>query len=98
MIDLIKQHLNCVAACMKFQTDKGRSERHFNVGEWVFFLKLQPYIQTSVASHANHKLSFKFFGPFQIEQRVGAVAYKLALPDNAPPDLPCFSAQKGSGW
>jgi hypothetical protein len=52
------------------------------VGEWVF-LKLQPYIHTSVASRANHKLPFKFFGPFKIEQCVGAVAYKLALPDNA---------------
>jgi hypothetical protein len=40
---LIKQHLHKATACMKFQADKGRTERSFEVGEWVF-LKLQPYV------------------------------------------------------
>jgi len=30
-----------------------------------------------------HKLSFRFYGPFQIIQKVGPVAYKLALPDTS---------------
>jgi hypothetical protein len=41
--DLVKQHLNRATVKMKNQTNKGRSERSFQVGEWVF-LKLQPYI------------------------------------------------------
>lgn len=50
---------------MKKQADKRRSERVFQIGDQVF-LKLQPYIQSSVAHRANHKLAFKFFGPFTV--------------------------------
>lgn len=40
---------------MKNQTDKNRSEHEFSVGDMVY-LKLQSYVQTSVAACANHKL------------------------------------------
>lgn len=40
---------------MKNQTDKNRSEHEFSVGDMVH-LKLQSYVQTSVAACANHKL------------------------------------------
>jgi hypothetical protein len=63
---------------MKSQADKGRSLRQFEMGDMVF-LKLQSYIQSSLAPHANHKLSFRFFGPFPVVQRVSAVAYKLGF-------------------
>jgi hypothetical protein len=46
-------------------------------------LKLQLYVQSSLATQANQKLSFKFFGPFKILERIGAVAYKLQLPSSA---------------
>lgn len=63
---------------MKHQADKNRSEGEFNVGELVY-LKLQPYIQSLVAFRCNHKLSFRYFGPFKILAKVGFVAYKLEL-------------------
>lgn len=67
---------------MKHQADKHRSERTFSVGDEVF-LKLQPYVQSSVTQRACHKLSFKFFGPYRVLQRVGEVAYKIALPEDS---------------
>jgi len=82
MQTLIKQHLARAQRRMKNQADKKRSERVFNVGDWVY-LKLQPYVQSSLAPRANQKLAFKFFGPFQIEAQVGTVSYKLSLPSSS---------------
>jgi hypothetical protein len=65
MIEVIRQHLNRANVCMKNHADKGRTELSFEVGDLVF-LKLQPYIQSSLAPRANQKLVFKFFGPFSV--------------------------------
>jgi hypothetical protein len=64
---------------MKSQVDKGSTKREFDVGDLVF-LKLQPYIESSLAPRSNQKLALKFFGPFLVVQRVGSMEYKLALP------------------
>jgi hypothetical protein len=82
MTQTIKQHLLRAQQRMKHQADKDRSDCVFTVGDTVY-LKLQPYIQSSVAVHANHKLSYKYFGPFKILQRIGVVAYKLELPTSS---------------
>lgn len=79
---LIQQQLMRAQQRMKHQSDKNRSEREFKVGDLVY-LKLQPHVQSSVAFRSNHKLSFKFFGPYKILARVGSVAYKLELPASA---------------
>jgi hypothetical protein len=65
----------------KHQADKNRTERTFELGDFVY-LKLQPYVQTSVTTRACHKLSFRYFGPYQIIAKVGKVAYKLLLPNS----------------
>lgn len=79
MDTLIYNHLLRAQQRMKFQADQNRSERVFSMGDWVF-MKLQPFVQQSVMTRANRKLSFKFYGPFKVLQCVGTVAYRLALP------------------
>jgi hypothetical protein len=75
----MKQHLLRAQQRMKKNADKHRVERSFQVGDMVF-LKLQPYVQTSLAPRSSQKLAFKFFGPYKIMARVGEVAYRLDLP------------------
>jgi hypothetical protein len=52
------------------------------VGDLVF-LKLQPYVQSSLAPRANQKLSYNFFGSFAILEKLGSVVYKLDLPSSS---------------
>lgn len=54
----------------------------FEVGDYVY-LKLQPYRQSTVAFRANLTLAPRFYGPYSIVERVGPVAYMLALPPNS---------------
>ena len=79
MQDLIHQHLLRAQARMQRQADKHRSERSFAIDDWVY-MKLQPYVQSSVLPRAHHKLIFKYLGPYRVLARVGKVAYRLDLP------------------
>lgn len=52
------------------------------VGQWVY-VKLCPYRQVSITGIAHNKLTKRFFGPFEIFECIGKVAYRLQLSDNA---------------
>jgi len=66
---------------MKAHADGHRREVSFQIGDWVY-VKLRPYRQTTVADKF-HKLGKRFYGPYQITEVIGKVAYRLALPPTA---------------
>lgn len=81
-IDLLKRNLDAAQERMKKYADKHRSEKTFQVGESVL-LRLQPYAQQSVVNRPFPKISYKFFGPYKVLERIGNVAYRLELPANS---------------
>lgn len=78
----LKDQLNLAQQCMKRHADTKRREVEFQVSDWVY-LKIRPYRQRSLSRKRCEKLAPKFFGPFQILQKIGTVAYRLQLPPTA---------------
>ncbi|GJS24498.1 ty3-gypsy retrotransposon protein [Tanacetum coccineum] len=52
----------------------------FNIGDMVLN-KLQSYHQVTVAKRHSNKMAKRYYEPFKVLERVGKVAYRLALPD-----------------
>ena len=62
----------------KSYADNQRKDLEFDVGDWVF-LKLFPW-KGVVHFGKRGKLTPRYIGPFEVTERVGPVAYRLALP------------------
>ncbi|KAH0725517.1 hypothetical protein KY284_001382 [Solanum tuberosum] len=82
MQQLLKDNLHKARERMKYFPEQQRTEKEFQVGDMVY-LKLQPYRQTSLALRKNLKLSSKYYGPYQVINRIGLVSYKLAFPPSS---------------
>jgi len=46
----------------------------------VVYLRIQPYKLKKLAKRINQKLSPRYYGSYEIVEKVGEVAYKLKLP------------------
>ncbi|XP_062099393.1 transposon Ty3-I Gag-Pol polyprotein isoform X1 [Humulus lupulus] len=79
ILQQLKDNLLQAQHRMRQQANKKRRDIEFKVGELVL-VKLQPYRQATVAKRLNYKLCRRYFGPFPVLARVGAVAYTLELP------------------
>jgi hypothetical protein len=74
----IKQNLKVAQDRKKSYVDKGRNHREFKVGEHVF-LKVKAN-KSSLKLVNCSKLEARYCGPFEILERIGPVAYMIALP------------------
>ena len=67
---------------MKIQVDLHSHEVEFMVGDPIYF-KLKPYRQHSIARYRNENLSPHYFGPFEVQERIGKVACRSRLPPSS---------------
>jgi hypothetical protein len=74
----IKWNLKVAQDRQKSYTDSNRTHREFKVGDHVF-LKMKTN-RSSLKLGSCTKLVEIFCGPFEILERIGPVAYMLALP------------------
>ena len=79
-VSLIRQRLLTAQSQQKSYADLRRRPLEFEVGDHVF-LKVMPK-RGVVRFDKCEKLSSRFIGPFEILERVGTVAYWLALPSS----------------
>jgi hypothetical protein len=82
MIQTLQRNLLLAQKKMKKYADMNRTPRTFQVGDMVY-LKVQPHRETALGHGHSLKLSSKYYGPYRVLQRVGQLAYKLLLPENA---------------
>lgn len=82
LIVSLRANLERAQQRMRAAANKHRRHVEFEIGDKVL-LKLQQYRQYSVAKPLSSKLARRFFGPFEVLERIGPVAYRLRLPEGS---------------
>lgn len=75
----VRENLRIAQSRQKSYADKRRRELEFEVGDHVY-LKVSP-IRGTRRFRVRGKLAPRYIGPYPITRRIGAVAYKLKLPE-----------------
>ena len=78
----ISDRLALAQGVMKGQHDKKHRDLVFAVGDWVW-LRLHHRTAVGITPARATKLGPRYFGPYEVVERIGAVAYRLRLPVNA---------------
>jgi hypothetical protein len=74
----INQNLKIAQDRQKSYADRKRTPREFNIGDHVYH-RVRPK-KSSLRMRSCAKLAPRYCGPFEVLDRVGPVAYRLALP------------------
>ena len=77
-VQVVKKCLKAAQDRQKSYADKHHREMEYNVGEKVF-LKVSPW-KGILQFGKQGKLSPRYVGPYEILERIGPLAYRLALP------------------
>ncbi|XP_022876882.1 uncharacterized protein LOC111395103 [Olea europaea var. sylvestris] len=77
-VKIIKEKLKTTQDRQKNYVDRCRRNLEFDVGDRVF-LRLSPW-KGVIKFGKRGKLSPRYIGPYEIVERIGPVAYRLALP------------------
>ncbi|KAL2246237.1 UNVERIFIED_CONTAM: Transposon Tf2-12 polyprotein [Sesamum indicum] len=77
-IQVVKKHLKAAQDRQKSYVDQHRREMEYKVGDKVF-LKISPW-RGILRFGKQGKLSPRYIGPYEIIERIGPLAYRLALP------------------
>ncbi|GKB54931.1 ty3-gypsy retrotransposon protein [Tanacetum coccineum] len=82
LLQQLKDNLLAAKHRMEQKANRKRREVEFQVGDWVL-VKLQPYRQLTLAKRLSNKLAKRYYGPYEVTERIGNVAYRLALPTSS---------------
>lgn len=77
-VRMIRDKMKISQSLQKSYHDKRRKDLEFQEGDHVF-LKVTPITGVGHALKSK-KLTSKFMGPYQISERIGVAAYRVALP------------------
>lgn len=75
----IREGLLHAQKVMKQHYDEHHRHLEFAVGDWVW-LRLHQHLAAAIVDKSAAKLAPKYYGPFQVVERIGPLAYRLALP------------------
>ncbi|CAN6198913.1 unnamed protein product [Urochloa humidicola] len=78
----IRERLLQAQDYMKASHDKSHRELEFSVGEWAW-LRLHNRSAVAIKDKSSSKLAPRYYGPFLVTEKIGAVAYRLRLPPKA---------------
>jgi hypothetical protein len=80
VLKLLKENLVISQNRMKQQAYQYRSEREFEMRDWIF-MRIQPYKHISLKQQKKeNKLESKYYGLYKVLQMIGSMDYKLQFP------------------
>ena len=78
----VKDRLEQAQQYHKRHYDAKHRDQEYAVGQWVW-LRLLHRLMASLSVQGRSKLGPKYYGPYQVVERINEVAYRLQLPEKA---------------